>query len=87
MKVPIKLTNQTVYKCEHCGRRMLTKQGCEIHEQQYCKSESSPHMQAIRRRQTECKHPNQYETWEYEPGEAIPFPDRMVCPDCGKGLV
>lgn len=30
------LTNQTLYQCDHCGKRLLTKHGAKVHEEQYC---------------------------------------------------
>ena len=30
------LTNQTLYQCDFCGKRLLSKQGAALHEKQYC---------------------------------------------------
>ncbi|EJR96873.1 MULTISPECIES: hypothetical protein [Bacillus] len=30
------LINQTLYQCDHCGKRLLTKHGVKVHEEQYC---------------------------------------------------
>ncbi len=30
------LKNQTIYQCEYCGKRLLSKNGAKIHEEIYC---------------------------------------------------
>ncbi|MEA0563303.1 hypothetical protein [Lysinibacillus irui] len=32
------LENQTLFQCDHCGKRLLTKHGAKIHEEEYCNS-------------------------------------------------
>lgn len=77
------LKNQTLYKCSYCGQRKLTKKGCTIHEEEYCKSELSPHCVKIKEKQAACKHNNKETIYSYIPGEAVKEPDYDVCIDCG----
>lgn len=73
----IVVPNQTVFKCEHCGRRLLTRSGAKKHEQEYCRVV----------RQANCKHENIDTKYSYIPGEAVMEPDYDYCLDCGKVMV
>ena len=81
------LKNQTVYQCEFCNKRLLTKKGAQIHETQYCWHQNSPHQvkaEAFRFKQiSNCSHINIEEVWRTIPGEAIKEPDYDQCIDCG----
>lgn len=49
------LTNQTLFQCEYCEKRLLTKHGAELHETSYCKE--SPVVQAYdMKEKLECDH-------------------------------
>lgn len=63
------LKNQTLYKCSFCGKRLLSKNGATIHEQEYCKNDLSPHIQNIKKKQAECEHNNTETIYGYIPGE------------------
>jgi hypothetical protein len=78
------LNNQTVYKCSYCGRKKLSKRGCLLHEQKYCKNEKSPHMISIKNMQDNCPHNNLAMAYSYIPGEAVMEPNYKYCLDCGK---
>lgn len=82
--MPNILTNQTLYQCEYCGKRLLTKRGCILHENDYCWHEDSPHKQRIKAIQNACRHENTDEVWGYIPGEAVMQPEHRRCVDCGK---
>ncbi len=74
----IELKNQTIYKCQYCGRRKLTLKGCQIHEQLYCKNDEAP-------RRKNCKHDN-IQTYYSHVGEGMYEPAYDYCGDCGKKL-
>lgn len=78
------LKNQTLYKCSYCGKRLLSKKGCVLHENEYCKDWKSPYQQAVKKFQAECEHKNTDEVWDYIPGEAVKEPSYVYCLDCGK---
>jgi len=77
------LKNQTLYKCSFCSRRMLTKKGAEIHENDYCKSDKSPRALAAIEKQNNCEHKNSQTHYSYIPGEAVQQPECDICTDCG----
>lgn len=81
------LKNQTLYQCEYCGRRLLSKAGAKLHEDSYCKSEESPRIKNMRDTQDACEHENCEMEYSYIPGEAVMQPDHVLCMDCGKRLV
>lgn len=76
------LTKQTVYQCEYCNKRLLSKSGAKIHEEQYCKQ--SPIVKEKRRKVVlSCDHdwgtswsPIFGEEWRSEP-------DYDYCIKCG----
>ena len=78
----ITLKNQTIYQCEYCGKRLLSKNGAKIHEKEYCKE--SPIVKKKRIEEiSNCKHdwethwtPIVGEEWRYEP-------DHSYCGICG----
>ena len=76
------LKNQTVYKCSYCSRKKLSKRGCILHENEYCRHERSPNMVRIKNRQDSCPHENKETIYSYIPGEAVQQPDHEVCIDC-----
>ena len=80
------LKNQTIYKCSFCGRRLLSRNGCRLHESEYCKAYDSPNNVAFRNKQEECEHGNIDTEWSYIPGEAVKEPHHDFCIDCGKVL-
>ena len=78
--------NQRTYKCSYCGRRTLSKNGCKIHEKEYCKDERSPHIIALKLRREKCPHKNTDTQYSYIPGEAVKEPAYDLCLDCGVRL-
>lgn len=77
------LTNQTLYKCDMCGKRLLSKQGAKIHEKQYCKVVREKQREEL---QAKCKHEKTNTHYDYIPGEAVMQPEHDYCVDCGKIL-
>jgi hypothetical protein len=77
------LKNQTVYKCEYCNKRLMTKWGAKVHENMYCKDDQSPHMKAVHKQQSECEHTDYTTIWESIPGQAEKEPRCDICNDCG----
>ncbi len=75
--------NQTLYVCSYCGKRLITKKGCALHEEQYCGEYDSPNQQRIRQFQKDCPHKNIDTKYSYIPGEAVKEPDYDFCMDCG----
>ncbi|MDY7044406.1 hypothetical protein RVS70_09330 [Virgibacillus sp. M23] len=75
------LKEQTIYQCEYCGKRLLSKNGAKIHEEQYCND--SPIVKAERIKIVKsCNH--EMETaWDYILGEAVMEPDYDYCIKCG----
>lgn len=67
------LIGQTTYQCEYCNRRLLSKNGAKIHEEQYCKQ--SPIVKEKRKQEIlACDHdwgtmwsPIRGEEWRKEP--------------------
>lgn len=76
------LKNQTIYQCEYCGKRLLSKRGAKIHEEEYCRN--SPKVQEKRIREImSCNH--EWDThWTPIPGEEWRYePDHSYCIRCG----
>ncbi|WP_235712016.1 hypothetical protein [Bacillus mycoides] len=82
MKLKV-LANQTLYQCDHCGKRLLTKHGAKVHEEQYC---SVVLEQKKKEKQAKCKHKNIDTHYGYIPGEAVMEPQYDYCVDCGKTI-
>lgn len=82
------LTNQTLYQCDHCGRRLLSKNGAWLHENEYCWHGDSPYQimekLTIEILQEECEHKHIETQYSYIPGECVQQPDHNLCVDCGK---
>lgn len=76
------LENQTLYQCEFCNKRLLTKKGAELHENDYCWHANSPHQKAIKEKKLKCEHKNTEMQYSYIPGEAVMQPDHELCIDC-----
>ena len=74
------LENQTLYQCEHCGKRLLSKKGAELHEKQYCRVVLDIKQAEL---QKSCKHKCITTHYSYIPGEAVMQPDYDYCTDCG----
>ena len=81
------LENQKLFQCSYCGKRLLTKQGAELHEKNYCHSEESPHIVnnniKMVENQKNCKHEHIETKYYYIPGEAVMEPQYDFCVDCG----
>ncbi|OUB89281.1 hypothetical protein BK784_26995 [Bacillus thuringiensis serovar medellin] len=77
------LKNQTLFQCDHCGKRLLTKYGAKIHEEQYC---SVVLEQKKKEKQAKCKHKNIDTHYEYILGEAVMQPAYDYCVDCDKQI-
>ena len=77
------LKDQVLYKCSYCGKRLLSRNGCKIHETKYCWHQDSPNkIKRIERRKL-CTHEFR-EVWSYIPGEAVMQPDHLECELCGE---
>jgi hypothetical protein len=79
----ITLKNQTIYKCEYCGKRLLSKNGAKLHEENYCWASPIP-KQKEREKQENCNHDDIKTSYRYIPGEAVMEPDYNYCVECGK---
>lgn len=75
------LENQTIYQCEYCNKRFLSKQGVKKHEEQYCYKSPVP-KQKRQEKIMSCKHEWE-ETYSYIPGEAVMQPESYQCKHCG----
>jgi len=78
------LKEQTLYQCSYCGKRLLTKQGCALHENNYCNNLESPNAKRIDNFKKNCQHKNRGTAYRYIPGEAVQEPDYDYCVECGK---
>lgn len=77
----ITLKNQTIYQCEYCKKRLLSKQGAKIHEEQYCWASPIVRKKEIDRIK-DCDH-EMDTVWDYIPGEAVKEPQYDECLKCG----
>lgn len=76
------LTEQTLYQCEYCNKRFITKQGAKKHEEEYCYL--SPKRKENRMKEiANCEH--EWETqWSPIMGEEWRMePDYDRCIKCG----
>lgn len=72
------LKNQTIYQCEYCGKRFISKNGAKMHEEIYCE-QSSKRLEKIKN----CDHEMVTE-WEPIPGEEWRYqPSYEYCIKCG----
>jgi hypothetical protein len=70
--------NVTIYRCDFCNRRFLSKSGCKSHEEKYCKNENNPRIK-------NCEHKNVDTIWQPICGEEFrQEPAYDQCADCGK---
>lgn len=77
----ITLKGQTIYQCEYCNKRLLSRNGAKIHEEQYCWK--SPIVKQKRIDEIKnCKH-EMDTVWDYIPGEAVKEPQYDHCIKCG----
>lgn len=81
-----KLTNQILWECDYCAKRLLTKKGAKIHENKYCWHEDSPNKIATKHKRLNCEHKNAEMQYTYIHGEAVQEPAGMMCLDCGSGV-
>jgi hypothetical protein len=77
------LKNQTLYQCESCGKRLLTKRGALLHENEYCYHPGSPASIAVTDKQEACDHPKEsvFTVWVWD--DDIQVPDCDQCGVCG----
>lgn len=75
------IENQTIYQCEYCDKRFITKQGVKRHEENYCYLSPIP-KQKRREEILKCNH-EWDEVWTYMTGEAVMEPDHTECIHCG----
>ncbi|MGN4127662.1 hypothetical protein ACMGD3_22030 [Lysinibacillus sphaericus] len=76
------LENQTLFQCDHCGKRLLTKHGAKIHEEEYCKS-SAQLIDKGYEILINCQH-DWVERWAPIPGEEhLRQPSHDECIKCG----
>jgi len=83
------LYNQTIYQCEYCGKRLLSRNGAKIHENEYCWSPDSPAQKAIIEAQEKCDHPYDKRETVYHtmPGEShLLEPNYDICSLCNKRM-
>lgn len=74
----IKVANQTIYKCEHCGRRYLSRSGVKKHEPECRKNPESPRNPEV------CQHEEVLTSWTPIFGEEHRMePDYDYCTNCG----
>jgi len=76
------LINQTLYQCEFCGKRLLSKNGAKLHEEQFCRVVLE---KKRKEQQKTCKH--ELTNWAYCPMPGEPHlqePDYEYCVDCYK---
>jgi len=84
----IVLKNQTIYKCEYCGHRKLSKTGVILHEREYCKNENSPAQKNILDKQANCTHEHVETAWTPIVGEEFRSePNYDYCVDCNKEFI
>ena len=74
------LKDQTLYQCDHCGKRLLSKNGARLHEEQYCRVVLKERKKEL---QKNCKHKKIGTHYDYIPGEAVMQPEYDYCVDCG----
>ncbi|MGY0692649.1 hypothetical protein ACW2QC_07620 [Virgibacillus sp. FSP13] len=77
----ITLEKQTIYQCEYCGKRLLSKNGAKIHEEQYCNQ--SPMVKQKRDDVIKMCNHDMDTHWDYIPGEAVLEPQYSYCINCG----
>lgn len=77
------IKNATIYKCSFCGKRLLSRNGAKIHENEYCWHELSPRQKNILEKRRVCEHKNHETEYTYIPGEAVKEPSCEICLDCG----
>ena len=77
------LENQTLYQCEFCGKRLLSKKGASLHERQFCKVVRDARKLE---KQRVCKHEKIDTHYDYILGEAVMEPKYDYCVDCGKKM-
>ncbi|MCM3110651.1 hypothetical protein [Lederbergia lenta] len=75
------LKNQTIYQCEYCNKRLLSKNGAKIHEEEYCKQSHIVKQKRIDEI-IACNHDMETH-WGYIPGEAVMEPQYQYCVECG----
>lgn len=76
------IKNQTLYQCDYCGKRLLSKAGAKLHEEQYCWVTRA---KLKKEKQEKCEHKAIYTAWRsMGPGEAAKEPDHDYCANCGK---
>lgn len=75
------LTNQTLYQCEYCGKRLLTKYGAILHENEYCRNSEIILKKGLDKIK-ECGH-EWITVWSPIYGEEhLKEPDYDVCKKC-----
>ena len=76
-----RLANQTIYQCEYCNKRFVTKKGARLHEEKYCYL--SPIPKANKGKEIlSCDHDFQT-VYTYIAGEAVQEPSHDECVKCG----
>lgn len=78
------IKNQTIYQCSYCGRRLLTKTGCKLHETQYCQHAESPNQKRLIALRTTCGHSEYSTVYRYMGDGTRQEPDYDVCLNCGE---
>lgn len=73
------ISNQTVYQCEGCGKRFLTKHRALEHEREYCKKHPKS-----KKNPDNCPHEKISTEWTPIYGEEHRMePDYDYCENCG----
>lgn len=73
---------KVIYRCEHCSKRFLTKQGAKRHEEDYCYKSPIVKQKKLDK-QANCEH-EFHEEWGPIPGEEHRMePLYDICHKCG----
>jgi len=76
------LTNQTLYQCDYCGKRLLSKNGAKVHEEQYCRVVLE---KKLKEQQANCTHEKTAYSYRVMVGEDyVQEPDYLYCVECDK---
>ena len=81
------LKNQIIYQCSYCGKRLLSKKGAKLHEEEYCWHSKSPSQIGIRERQLRCKHLRVATEYTCMPKGIVKEPAYSYCLDCGERIL
>jgi hypothetical protein len=75
------LENQTIYQCEYCRKRFLSKNGVKQHEEIYCYLSPIPKQKRLEKIK-KCNHHFEMQ-YSHILGEVVMQPDHKECIHCG----